>query len=110
MKKKLRVLLKKAHKEFGEVIEVEDTLKNWQDLVGGYIETYPLTDDIIIILNEEGKLKELPTNIGIPYENGSMEVLVGDIVFVSVKGDCGEDFASLTDEQIEFLRNIGMLA
>ena len=37
-------------------------LKVMQSLVGGYIETVTLADDVVILCDEEGRLKDLPDN------------------------------------------------
>ena len=65
---------------------VSDTLNNLQKLVGGYIETVTLADDLVVICNEEGRLKGLPFNFRISETLS----FVGDVVFVGIKG---EEFA-----------------
>lgn len=42
--------------------DVECSLESFQNLVGGYIEFYPITSDLAIVCNEDAKLKELPYN------------------------------------------------
>ena len=75
-------------------------LHDLQALVGGYIETVPFVEfentGIIFLANEEGLLKGLPIN-----ENMTPYFLVGNIVAV---GDDGEDWISLTDEQIRIIQ------
>ena len=47
------------------IAEVENTLKSLQNTVGGYIEVISmdhLDPNIILICNEEGKIKDLPVN------------------------------------------------
>ena len=38
-------------------------LKELQAIVGGYIQEVCLTDDSVMVLNEEGKLEGLPMNV-----------------------------------------------
>lgn len=38
------------------------SLEELQEFVGGYIEIIPLVDDLIMVVNEEGKLLGLPFN------------------------------------------------
>ena len=77
-----------------EYREIDNTLEAMQEIVGGYIEVVPLCnkDDepihgIVLVCNEEGKLKGLPDNIKV----------WGD----PIKGTCficrtdGEEFASI---------------
>ena len=62
-------------------------LEELQELVGGYIEVIYLPSDTIMIVNEEGKLKGLPTNLNatkILYEYYKVtNILVGDVVLTS---------------------------
>lgn len=94
-------LLKKEPGKSGEILEVKNDLKSFQKIVEGYIEVYPLTDELLVILNEEGKLLGLKPNIKI-----SLETIVGTIAIVR---DGGEDFTSLTDRDIKFLQETGLL-
>ena len=66
---------------------ISNTLENLQRTVGGYIETVTLCDDLVVICNEEGRLKGLPYNCeicGVKF--------VGDIIICGVKED---EFADL---------------
>lgn len=101
----MRVVVKEVG-NFGEIREVEDSLNFYQDIVGGDIETFRLTDDILIVLNENGKWLGLEPNFAIPCHGNQMETIVGNVVFVSLDG-C--DFAGLKDEHIKFLTEIGVL-
>ena len=65
----------------------DNDLKAFQKAAGGYIETVTLATDLVIICNEEGRLKGLPHNttvFGVDF--------VGTIVVAGAKG---EEFASL---------------
>ena len=64
---------------------VENTLEAFQQLVGGWIETITVCRGLVLIVNEEGVLKNLPENI---YACGHW--LRGTVVAAGVKGD---DFA-----------------
>ena len=83
-------------KEPGEDARVEplfdNTLEAFQKTVGGYIETVTVDPGLVIICNEEGRLKGLPFNVellGIGF--------VGTIVIAGVRGD---EFASLKSSVI----------
>lgn len=105
MKEEKIVSVVKKVGEKGKVTTLKNELKSFQNIVGGYIEVYPFTKDILLICNEEGKIHGLEHNFAITFSNGHIEHIVGDIVFVS---DQGEDFGSLDDKQISFLRNNGL--
>lgn len=42
-----------------ETVEIENTLKGWQDIVEGYVESVTLKDGIVVMCNEEGRLNGL---------------------------------------------------
>ena len=62
MSTKLLKALKKRVGASWEVAEIADTLEDLQNEVGGYIETVTLAEDVVIICDEEGKLKDYPDN------------------------------------------------
>lgn len=100
--------------------DIKNTLKELQGLVGGHIEVVKLgppliknrfsirylvekigvkIDNVLAIVNEEGKLQGLPVNLYHTYD----DVLVGTIVLLQ---DVGEDFAGLEDAQADLLITI----
>ena len=89
----MRVIIKEPGKpaRFGVIA---NELKALQNAVGGYIETVTVTTDVVLIVNEEGLLYDLPENrvLGYPFR--------GTVVVAGVKG---EEF---TDCPIEAMRGI----
>lgn len=83
-------------KEPGQPPQVEplfsNTLEAFQQAVGGYIECATITNDLVIICNEEGRLQRLPFNVGILGRG-----FVGTVVAAGVKGD---EFASIKAQHI----------
>jgi len=77
----------------------EISLKLLQAQVLGYIETCSTSAlrklNIVMIINEEGKLRGMPTNF---WTKG--DVIVGPVVFVSHKG---EEFGPLSEAQVKHL-------
>jgi hypothetical protein len=89
----LRVIAKEPNKPAYET-EIANTLKAFQQAVGGYIETYTVDKSAVIICNEEGKLCGMEPNCMINYE-----LLVGT-VFVVGSGNSGDgEFCSLDGNQ-----------
>ncbi len=84
--------------------EIEHSLRGMQKVVGGYIETvtYPFHDNACIICNEEDKILGLPQNRVIEEFDGLTPV-VADVICGTafICGIHGDEFCSLTDEQIE---------
>ena len=75
-------------------------LKEMQALVGGYIQAvYPFEDPVAVVCNEEGKNLGLPFNRPLLDEHGLPYDFICGTFFVAGLG--AEDFASLTDEQIQ---------
>lgn len=83
-------------------IEFENTLKNLQELVDGYIQvTYPFTDhNVVLVCDEKGKLKQKPVNRVILSPNGNLyDIIVGAFLILGINEE--DDFESLDDIQIE---------
>ena len=93
MEDKLRIVKVEPNKP-AYVTEIENTLEAEQEAVGGLIELIYNGDGTFIVCNDEGKLTGMEGNRIL--ENGS--VIAGPFFVV---GDTGEDFRSLTDEEVE---------
>ena len=98
-KEDLKIVLKKVGEE-PEVMNIENTLEAKQKLVDGWIEVVSVTEDILLVCNEEGKLDNLPPNLLFDYD-----YIAGDCFFIGDDYENG-DFKSLTDEQIEEVKEI----
>lgn len=99
----MRVIYKKVGQK-PELIEIEHTLKNFQNLVGGLIDCFDIDDDVSIIFDDDGKLVGKEPNIVIG-KGFWQDVIVGDIVFAGINRREGE-FISLTDEQVDYIMSI----
>ena len=93
----MRIVVKRAG-QFPEMKDIPNELSALQEIVGGYIEVFPINTNILCVCNEEGKLKGLPPNF--VYEN---DIIAGDVLFCSVDR-C--DFNSLSDADIDWLMNV----
>lgn len=94
MKKKIKVVYIEPGRD-PEFRTVNNTLEAMQILVKGYIEALTVSNDMVIICNEEGRLRNMPYNrelFGID--------LYGPIVLVGTEG---EDF---TDAPVEDLLEV----
>ena len=86
------VCIKEPDKE--AVIEplFDNTLESFQKAVGGYIETLTISKDLVLIVNEEGRIHNLPFNtsvLGAP--------LYGTILAVGIRGD---EFSSVKGSHV----------
>ena len=99
-KKEITALVVKKPGE-SEVKTIQDALKSYQGIVEGYIETvtFEIRDTMYIALcNEEGRLRKMDYTLTIAGKD-----LVGPVVFVR---ENGENFDSLTAEDIELLKKM----
>ena len=87
--------------EIPQVKELDNELKTFQDIVGGYIESLNLTEDgsILMLVNEEGKMIEgLKPNIDL-----GTDIIMGNVIIVGVDAVQGE-FRSLTKVELAKVR------
>lgn len=83
MKEKITVLIKEPGENW-ERREIDNTLKAFQGIIGGRIETVQVREDLLLVVDEEGVIKQLDPNL---YMRGYW--LRGTIIAVGVDG---EDF------------------
>ena len=86
--------------ELPAVQEIDHTLSGMQELVGGTIQAvYPFDDPVALVCNDEGKLLGLPWNRTLTDDHGvPYDIVCGTFFVAGLKED---DFASLTEQQIE---------
>ncbi len=88
--------------------EINGSLEEMQDIVGGLIQPiYPFEDaSIALVCNDEGKLLNLPANRGLRDETGQIyDIIFGTFFLCGAPPDC-EHFTSLTPEQEERYRKL----
>ena len=96
---KLTVIVVEPMKE-PYVKEIDPDLHSLQTEVGGDIgATYPYSDPVALVCNDEGKLIGLDLNRGLRDENGEIYDIVAGTFLVVGLGE--EDFASLSPELIQ---------
>lgn len=95
MRAKIRAIIKRTDEPFGHMTNISPRLENLQKLVGGYIEAVTLRPGLVVLRDEEGKLKNYKENMRIPCDYMD-DVFYGDIVVLGVED---EEF---TDIPIEF--------
>lgn len=96
----IKVILAEPNKR-AKVIEIENTVKSFKNLVEGYLEAVIIDSDVMIYCNEEGRL------IGKPFNREVCDIsFVGNIVIVGYNKH-GEEI-SLTEAQIKkYLKLLG---
>ncbi len=93
---KILVWIKEPFKK-AKHVWISPRLENLQKTVGGYIETVRISDEVILLCDEEGLLKNTKYNVTV----GGIQ-LFGTIILV---GQQGEEFASckLTADDMRIL-------
>ena len=83
--------------QYPKQVEIDPDLKSLQQAVGGNIgASYPFSDPVAIVYNDDGKLMGLPLNRALRDEDGQIYDAVAGTFLVVGLGE--EDFASLTPE------------
>ena len=95
----MKAIYKKVESINPEIIEIEDSLNSLQKCVDGHIEMLCLSENIVLLLDEEGKIKNKQPNFALQIpERNFLDVIVGDVLILGVNGP---DFRSLTDKECD---------
>lgn len=86
---KVKVFIKRPDEEYGHSTFISDSLENLQNTVGGYIEAVRLSD-LVIICNEEGRLRDLPYNCTIEGIS-----FVGTIIAIGIDKKRQDEFGDV---------------
>lgn len=97
----IEVIAKQPH-EAAYVTRIKNTLEAFQAFVGGYIQAVPLSQDVVMICNEEGKLKDMQQNFRWLYDE-----VVGPVLFVGA--DDEGDFTDCPMNKKELERELMLL-
>lgn len=94
---KIKVIIKRPG-EKPYTTWISDRLENLQKTVEGYIETVTVCTDLVIICNEEGRIRNLPYNCTILGAD-----FFGTILLAGING---EEFGNVPDGAWKFLNPI----
>ena len=84
------------------IINISNELSEMQDIIEGYIQVIQIEENVVLVCNEEGKLIGLRPNRAI-YHDGFVDIIAGNFFLCECDG---ENFTSISDENIEKYRNI----
>ena len=93
----MRVLVKNPGED-PKTMVITNNLHLLQQLVDGPIEVHTLTDGLVMIVNEEGKLKNLEPNF---YVDRLKDTIFGTAIFC---GEDGEDFTDIDEHDLTVLQ------
>ena len=95
----MRVLMKEPGKD-PHVMVIPNDLRTIQQLIDGYIEPHRLTDGLVMIIDEEGKLKNKQPNFFVAALD---DIIVGNAIFCG-ENEVGDDFDSIQDGDLTILQ------
>ena len=77
----------------GSIDSIENTLENWQEAVGGHVERIQAIRGHSMLVNEDGRLRNLPLNIIMSLYGEKIGVgpIVGDVIYpnaIPARGGC----------------------
>jgi len=106
----IRILVVPVNEE-PKIMTVQNDLRASQEIVGGYIQTFPLDSVIpnpslgaIAVLNEEGKITDGVKPNRTIYNNGkAFNIFYGKFFICSLNG---EHFGSITPEQETYYKTL----
>lgn len=93
----MRIYFKLDMESHPQSMQVPNQLPFLQQLVDGYIEIHNIGKGVLLICNEEGRLKGMKPTL----EDPDYGTIVGPVVFA---GSRGEHVTALNDAQVEFLK------
>ena len=85
----IRILYKAVGKPWQEA-SIDNTLGAMQATVGGYIETVTLDNGVVLICNEEGRIRDMPYNFTLRRMRGVVTIqnaIFGTVIACGVEGD-----------------------
>ena len=82
--------------------EILNELKEFQKIVEGYIEPIHLINNVYLIVNEEGKLKDLDFSLMIEMEDLKRFIVQGNCFITKIED---EEFASLSEADFKILNS-----
>ena len=88
-----------------KLVLIKDDIKEFQKLVGGYVEAVHISSDTIMLVNEDGKSRRLQPNFYLRYKgtkNDGYRVIVGNAIFVGSKND---SFVSISNKQLAIIKH-----
>lgn len=83
---RIKCIIKRPDEKYGHMTNISCSLKNLQKTVEGYIEAIMLRDDLVIICNEEGKIKGLQPNFRIGT-GWLADTVCGTVIVIGVNED-----------------------
>lgn len=94
----MRAVYRESVNDTIKIVELNENrlLDQLQRLVGGWLETMPVDNDIVLIYNEEGKLRRMPPTLPLFRNQELIDVIVGPVIGLARIGD---EFVSLNREQ-----------
>ena len=75
-------IVKRPEDTYGEFLNIDKTLKNLQKTVGGYVEMVMISPDMVVLCDEDGRLKDKAFNMSLAGND-----FVGTIIVCGIKDE-----------------------
>jgi len=85
------------------LFEIDNTLEALQEFVGGYIEVIYIGNDLCLVCNEEGKLKNLEVTVAFVDDNDEVKDLIAGDSFV-IRDNGESDFEGIREGDVEHIK------
>lgn len=97
---KTRVIIKRPDEDYGHLTNISFSMDNLQKTVGGPIEVVNIGNSLLgeplrMIINEEGKLRNLPFNFMLPQYGGWTRDFIVGTVIVCGMNEAGDNFGNI---------------
>lgn len=83
----MKIIAYRADQTKPVIEELPNKLHSMQDFVGGYIETVHLGGNLVLVCDEEGKLKKKPVGWALRIREDKYELLSGNFFVCRENGD-----------------------
>lgn len=85
-KNKIRVIVKLPGSAYGKMVDIENTGESFHNIVGGFFEFHKIAENISLVINDTGKLDNLPLNFPLMYKGIPYDMVVGPVIVVQTSG------------------------
>jgi hypothetical protein len=93
-----------------QYVKYKDDLTEMQKLIGGYVQSVFLPENIVMWVDEEGLMKELPLNIITYVEGKQVHEIVGNVLFTGIDRTNGETASLTTDQKMWLATRLKFIA
>lgn len=84
-----------------EMVRVINTVDGIQKAIGGFFEVYRLSDDVALLCDGDGRLKQLPFTMSAVLPNYGLTSFCGPVLIVGLRRG---NFVNLPEEKVNHIK------